>query len=290
MKKTILLLVAVMALGLASCDRKPHVNASDADMVIVDNGKLAFYDMEAKKLSYYEKETDSVINLLFDENNHLYYTVSKPQGLSLMMLDMSQTSPEPKVCADWGMTLEESVEEMSGDASCIYWDKGRENIFINKTDFEDYTFSIVLYNPTTGKVRTLSDEEIRDLYGFKYDFDPSHFYSDNNKFYYVTQEGKTCLNDKIDYNKFFQESDEVDVLEFDPETMSPDGKRLIYDAEVYWGEGWGCYCVANLDGTAQDLLLDSNIWDLVPQWLSDGSFVYVGKAGANFKKYFEHID
>jgi hypothetical protein len=176
------------------------------------------------------------------------------------------------------MTLYESVEEMTGDASGIYWDKGKENIFINKTDFEDYSFSTVLYNPSTGKVRTLSDEEIHGLYGSSYDFDPSHFYSDNNKFYYVTQEGKTCLNDKIDYNKFFQNTDEVLALEFDPEVLSPDGKRLVYEAGVYWGEGWGCYCVANLDGTSQELLLDSDIWDICPRWLADGSYVYVGKA------------
>lgn len=275
MKKTIFFLLAAMVLLAISCDRKPK--ATDADLVLVDHGKMSFYDKETKKTALFEKETDSVINLLFDKSNHLYYTVSKDQKLSLKMIDMNVSSPEPKLCADWNMTLQESIDEISGDPSGIFWDKTQENIFIYKTDYEEYYMNTLLYNTKTGEVRTLSEEEIYDLYSFDKDFDPSHFYSEDKQFYYVTPEGKICLTDKMDLKQIFDE-DEWEDISFEAESFSPDGQCLLFSANIFWGEGWGKYGVSSLDGASQTLLKESDIWDIIPQWLSDGSLVYIGEA------------
>ena len=94
--------MAVLTLFVMSCNRD---KVSDADLVVVDHGNMSFYDVEAQKLIPYEKETDSVLNLLFDDNSHLYYTVTKGDNLLLKMVDMNQSSPTPKECAYWNMGL-----------------------------------------------------------------------------------------------------------------------------------------------------------------------------------------
>ena len=267
--------MAVLTLFVMSCNRD---KVSDADLVIVDHGNMSFYDMETQNLILFEKETDSVLNLLFDESNHLYYTVSKNEKLSLKMIDLSAANPSPKLCADWNMTLQNSIDEFSGNVSNIFWDKTKENICIYKTDYEEYNFSTLLYNVNTGKVKELSGDEAYDIYGYSKDFDASHFFSEGRDMYYASPDGKVCLTDKVDFTQVFEDEDELEDLYFDAEAISPDGKRLVYSATIFWGEGWGYYGLANLDGTDQRLMKDTDIWDLIPQWLPNGSLVYVGKA------------
>ena len=280
MKKTILLLVAIVALGLVGCKHTPKDKKDvsyGGDVVVVDHGQLGFYDVETQKLTPFEKETDSVINLLFDDNNHLYYTISKDQKLSLKMVDLNEASPEPKLCADWNMDLMSSLDEMSGKPSPIFWDKNKENICTYKTDYEEFTFTTLLYNLKTGKVRAADEEE--DLYYYDFDkgFDQDHYYYEGTGFYHVTPEGKFCLTDQLNFDKVFDE-DELEGLEFISESLSPDGLRMLFEACVIWGDGWGHYGVSTLDGKEQTLFDDSDIWDLTPQWLADGSLVYVGQA------------
>ena len=65
MKKTILFLVAIMALGAVSCDRLSKKNGTD--LVILNGGKMSFYNAKTKALTLFEAETDSVINMVFDK-------------------------------------------------------------------------------------------------------------------------------------------------------------------------------------------------------------------------------
>ncbi|MBO6027124.1 MAG: hypothetical protein J6P73_07745 [Bacteroidales bacterium] len=280
MKKVIYSLVIVLALGLMGCDHetKTAKSLNNSDFVIVDHGKMSFYDAETQKLTPYETETDSVINLLFTDYDHLYYTVSKDQNLSLKMLDLSQAAAEPTLCADWNVKLNDVIDFMFGKVSNIYLDIEGGNIIIYSIDPEDVMMWPLAYNLESGKVRRLNDDESFSLSIFEHNFDDSHFYTEYRHFYYVSPEGKACLNDKLNLKAYFTDVDELDEVEFTPIAMSPDGKRVVYSAAVYWGEGWGCYCVADVDGKSQLLMSDTDIWQGRPEWIANGSLVYVGKA------------
>ena len=80
MKKTLFILIAVVAFGLMGCD---NTTISDADMVIIDHGQLQFYNHATQKLTPYKTETDSVVFVAFDNDNHLYYTTNKQGVLEL---------------------------------------------------------------------------------------------------------------------------------------------------------------------------------------------------------------
>ena len=69
MKKTIFFLIALMALGITGCDRFHKADLSKVDLVVIQHGQMQFYNHANKKLTPYEAEKDSVINVAFDNNN-----------------------------------------------------------------------------------------------------------------------------------------------------------------------------------------------------------------------------
>ena len=85
MKKTLFMLVILVAFGVMGCNRQSEADKADqsetsenellsVDMVLISHGQLFFYNQATKRLMPYEAETDSVVNVVFDKNNHLYPT------------------------------------------------------------------------------------------------------------------------------------------------------------------------------------------------------------------------
>ena len=275
MKKTVFLLMLVLVVGFMSCNRKPKASDSNIDVVLLNHGELSFYDADAKQLTHYDKEIDNVINMAFDNNNHLYYTSSKDQQLSLKMLDLNQEKPEPKFCANWNTTVGEAYDYMIDRVHELYFDNANENIYFHRFDTAVGYFRPLVYNIKSGKVREVGDEETYSLNYGTTNYRTDHYYTENRRFYYVTPEGKVCLNDKIDFTKYFIEEEERDNIEFNPVSISPDGKLMVFTAAVYWGEGWGYYGVSTIDGSTQTMLDDSDIWDYTPKWLDNGNLVFI---------------
>ena len=274
MKKGVIYFLFFLVLGLTGCNNKLR-DASNVDAVLLNQGKLSFYHLKSQKLIPYEKETDSVINMLFDDHNHLYYTVSNNRQLSLKMLDMNQHRPEPKFCADWNTSLDLVYDDAMDRVLELVFDKAGENIYLYRMDPLMGYMTPVVYNIGSRSVREVGEDE---EYQLRYDTpncNTSRCFTENQLFYYVTPEGKCCLNDKIHFEAYFENEDERRDLEFLPLSLSPDGKAMVYSAVVYWGEGWGYYCVANLDGSMQTLLGSTDIWDDDPQWLDDTTLIFV---------------
>ena len=280
MKKT-LFFVALMALCFVGCDRQPKpgktetIDTTSVDMVIIKHGQMQFYDHETQKVMPYEAETDSVVNIVFDHNNHLYYTAAHQQDLKLKMIDLSAKDPKPTLCADWKLNLDDITDVMFGTGAVkLEIDDGMENLYMmNNHTNESLTFDYETYHIGSGKSEGMSYEDHR-LANISTSF-MDHFFEEQGKLYYVTPEGKVCLNDQIDFSAYFEEGDLGD-LGFYPMSMSPDGQTIVFDANCEIGEGWGFYCLASSDGKRQSVLADSDNWKMMPQWLDDGSLVYVG--------------
>lgn len=274
MKRTFFFLIAAMALGFMSCDRSDNVARVDA--VIISHGQMQFYNHEAQKLTPFEAETDSVVNIVFDRNNHLYYTAAKQQALALKSLDLSEAHPQPQLCANWKLTLDQITDMMfNTGASSIFMDENMENLCMISSYFdEDNPIGVEVYNITSGSTKGLTYEEFQPVNTSTVAQD--HFYDEQGTFYYVTPEGKVCINNQIDFSKIFEEEDLMDLY-FYPNRISADGKQIVYEAGIEIGEGWGYYCVASSDGQQQCVLTDSDSWTLAPDWLADGSLVYVGE-------------
>ena len=159
MKKICILLVAVMALGIVGCNRtqtpqtkqenKQLVALAKCDMVILEGGKLVFFDNTTQEKTTYTAETDEVVNAVYDENNHLFYTVAKAADhrLELKVLDLNVTDPQPQHCIDWQLSKDEIINPMTGSITTLDWDDKHENLIMAKTNPEDlFVNDYVVYN------------------------------------------------------------------------------------------------------------------------------------------------
>lgn len=271
MKKYCFILM-IMALGFTSCFRESQ---ETRDVVSLSKGQLSFYDAETHALTPFKAESDSVVNMVFADRDHLYYSAANNQKLSLKMIDLSESKPTPKLCANWNLTVEETIDYMFGRASELFVDEQGKNIYILGMDFDEGFMVPYAYNLDSRQVRKVGDEE--RIYNAGDWIDYSRFFTYNHLFYYVSPKGKACLNDKIDFSMYITDEMELQDLEFGARSFSPDGKKVLYTAMVYWGEGWGYYCVADADGASQRVLGDSDAWHGDPKWLADGTLVYIGQ-------------
>lgn len=275
MKHTTLILTALLALLFVGCDRdKPDL--TKVDMVVIHHGQMQFYNHASQTLTPYEAEKDSVVNIVFDHDNRLYYTAANQQALTLKCIDLSETDPQPKLCAIWQLTLDRITDfDFDTGAASIFMDGAMENICMKGVDYSEDNLPVEIYNIASGQTQRMSYDEYYEQFGNEEVF--NDFYNEQGKFYYVTSDGRYCLNDQIDYNKVLG-FDEVEDVYFSPTNkISPDGKLIAFHIVVGEGEGWGYYAVASKDGQKQTVLTDSDIWTDGPDWLSDGTLVYVGK-------------
>ena len=277
MKKILYLLVVLMTVGFIGCNRT-QADLGKVDMVILKQGQMQFYDLASKQLLPYVAEADSVVNIAFDHNNHLYYTTACQQDIKLKMIDLSERHPKPTLCADWQMTLSQITDDMWNTGACaLYIDKDCNNLYIlNQSPYQD-AIEVEYYNVGLGQAGTMSGSEYWENYDGDPRFESDQFYNADQKLYYVTPEGKVALTDKMDLMPLFDIEDCAQYMHFYPMETSPDGKRILIKANCELGElDYGYHCVATLDGQQQSILTDSDLQSFYPQWLSDGSLVYVG--------------
>ena len=154
-------------------------------------------------------------------------------------------------------------------------DEALENLYLMRGSFEDDDpIYAEAFNMASGIKKELTFEEYEPVYQLSIAQD--HFYSEQEKFYYVAPEGKVCLNDQIDIRSDNHDQFAWGDVEYLPVKMSQDGKKIVYEYTYEVEGGYGRYCVADSDGQHQTLLQDSDMRTLSPQWLADGSLVYVG--------------
>ncbi len=279
MKKLLPILLSLLAILAMSCDRK------NVELVTLEEGELAFFDMKSQTLTPFEAETDSVISMVFYSRDQLFYTVCADQNLKLKMVDLSQKKPEPILCADWGMTLEENRNFMTGGVSDLYVNQNRAGVMIPRvTDPEYYSYTDAKeYNLNDKTVEIISIDDFYEDSALDEPLNYANFYNEDGTFYFVDKKGRHSLNDQIDLSDFF-EGEELDEVDYYPVSKNPHGDKVVFTALLPWGEGWGCYCLASLDGSAQCELPGSDVWDQEPQWLADGSLVYVSGEAIHIMK------
>jgi len=282
MKKTLFILVAAVAFGLMGCDNtaKPGENGkSDVDMAIIDHGQLQFYNHATQKLTPYSTETDSVVFVAFDNDNHLYYTTNKQGVLELKCINLLESRPQPKSCANWELTPDQyrSLQRnwLSRNRFGIFMDDNMENLYMACSEVNGFEPSAQVYNLASGQTKSLTWDEYCETN--RGDFGDDRFFAELGKFYYAGPDGAVCLSDKIDFNTAFEAYEEVmDEGSFNPVNVSPDNAKVVYSVKGELEESGGFYCVATCDGASQTLL-DSYLDELAPQWLADGSMVYAGR-------------
>ena len=305
MKKAYLFLSIAIVCAMVGCDQKPSTQVSDndekqmeqndekqssPDLGFVENGQLKFYDIQKDETEVYTQETDSVVNAVCSTDGKVYYNVISDNHLLLKCLDIKADNSMPESLADWGLDLTATKENFAlyGDMYLnndqtqialevdIMWFAGPcYNLAIY--DCASKTISKTILYQFNEEVETMDffdDENNFKVYAPEANFDIGRF-EDSDGFYYLNNGQKICLNDQL---KDMEDMGDFEVeFDHDPIALDPSGKRLLFATDVYLGDGLlGFFAVSSLDGKTQIALPNSDVMEDRPQWLSNGSLVYIG--------------
>lgn len=270
-------------------------------IVFLENGKLSLYDIASHETRPYFAESGNIVNFVCSDDGKLYFDVEENGRLLLKSLDLKVT-PEPTNLVDWGVVLGEQDEfSTMSPYGPMYLNRDHTQIGL-ETDvyyFAGGFFSnLAVYDIASGTLQTYkryrmgSDypEDLPDNSGFDIDYggglgdiDNSQFVDEEGLLYYfghpVGNGEYACMNDKIDYETIF--SFDISGFEFtaEPVSIDPTGQRVLLFYNAYLGDGIvGVYSVSTLDGKEQ-FVMSGTGEESHPQWLPDGSLVYIGYDG-----------
>lgn len=304
MKKLILIL-AVMVVAFASCEQnnnQPKAQpqsgfASSYDFFYLQEGHLYFYNLQTHEATLFEGESDFVQDALCSKNNVVYYNVIIDDALVLKRLDLNAADPQPEKLVDWDVLVEE--DEWSGMPSFgeMFFDYHESQIGLERDLhwFAGKCNNLAVYDLSTGKVNkyelyhtvdlgddTFTVEDLPDESGFdRWGSNASPkaektLFEIGDYVYYVGNGQKVCLNDQIDLEESFSFGldDGYDQMVIGED---PTGKKALIAMYTAIGDGEvGIYVVSTLDGKEQMELPGSAYTEDWPEWLPDGSLLYVG--------------
>ena len=276
---------------------------SKCDMVMLDNGKLFFYNSEQQALMPYEAETDSVVNSVFTNDGYLYYCVPVNGRMMLRCINLDAPDPKPIQIADWGLNYQSCVTETYGTVSPLSYYADRNMLGLwHEFSWDSYSLNEQkLYNLGTGKITDwnwetweeedpsrMSDgqEETEDA---KVDL-REFLHAEGDNYWFEDGIDQVCLTDNLDLDRYISDPDYASEREFEFVSSSPDNSKVLYMAILEWGDyPHGPLCVSSVDGSYQTALEDTDCSDFKAEWLDDGSLVYVGyeqlETGKEFSKW-----
>lgn len=329
MKRHFYSLLMLLTMGLASCNItiKPDLNSvttnvdsvevtvnmkvygdsiasqpvdlTQCDMLMLDNGKLSFYNSTTAVMTPFEAEKDSVVNCVFTGDNKVYYCVACKPKILLRCVDLEQANPQPQELTDWGVPYEKCVTETYGTVSPLEYYRGKNTLGLNHNfSWDGYWFTDKkLYNIETGEItdwtwkweeeyqrmRNRNDEEQTE--------ENYHYISTANELqeyltrsegqYYLTDgngDNIACLTDQIDFSKYVSDPEYASDVDFEYVSSSPDNLKVLYMAILEYGDfPHGILAVSSTDGKLQMPLEDTDCTGFTAEWLDDGSLVYVGE-------------
>ena len=282
MKKIVYLLSLTLVLGIAGCNLQAGNRPAlyDCDMAIFDDGKLVFYNSTDNVFIPYEAETDYVLSGLFFKNETFFYTVSVNDELYLKSLDLQDPKAKPVTLIDWGLKLGDCL--VDGRVSSLVRYKYSALLmqefdyldFIDKfQDAKYYDFMTMEQSDSWPSTESTVDEG--EL------FNPEElFWAEENAYYYMTDTGRNCISDKIDFKKYASDPENAYDPQFNFVGMDPKGMCVAYSGLIEWGhEGHGPLCFATLDGKVQLALAGTDAAQVYCGWLQNGTFAYADSDG-----------
>ena len=264
------------------------------------DGKLIFYDLDAQTTRLRVDENGVVVGFVNTPDGKIYYNVEENGSLLLKSLEL-KTNAEPVTLVDWGINVESESEYGPTPYGKMYLNMDGNQIGLETDKMYyagSYFFNYAVYDIASGNIKTYEmyrmGEDMPEDVPCYIDFqmgdagndqgeptgiDYSQFVDEEGYLYYLgfpeVNGMHPCLNDKIDYQQYVAfgpgESDfTADLISLDPE-----GKRALVFFNGVMGDGIiGIYNVSTLDGKEQ-YVLPGSCDESHPQWLEDGSLVYV---------------
>ena len=294
MKRTIYLL-AILVL-LASCtggNKSGNTEQQTADttagnaymqstLAYLIDGELYFHSFDENTKVKFAEEPEPILNFVFDkEGETLYYSVERENMLWLKSADISKSEITPEWVISWQLIKDNAFSHTG--MSPLFYHEGKVIVMHRYHDDSPYFDKMCFYYIDEKNIAQLAldIDFIRSTGGMlpREEID-KYFEVTDEQLYYVHNNAKVCLTDKIDFKAIEEENRDdsyiSDTRHYSYYTFSPDRSKVAFVAEMLEND-WvhGPYCIANVDGSKQMALKESNLMvDSKPTWLNNNELVF----------------
>lgn len=247
---------------------------------LTQNGRLYFYNTQTNTPVKFTEESDgTILNFVFNPNNgNMYYTAERDGSLWLKVADFSTSPAQTEWVADWKLSKSDCYSETLGEITPLLFHKG-QLLIQHDFEWEMYSFTkSVVYNTTNQQFKRINEFDYDLIQKFSNKSNTEHgenkrdFSTKNNQLYFKN----VCVTNEIDFESIKTEGYGVET-EFINYSVSPDGRKVLFGAIIEFGDlAHGPYCIANADGSNQQILEDTDIGDdKKPHWMQNGNVVYI---------------
>lgn len=253
--------------------------------------QLYFYSLNENRKVKFVEEPTAIYNFVFnDKGEKLYYSVERDNSLWLKEAVISDSIVSPQLLHAW--TLKRDDELPNGYPSQLLF-REVEELYHDGELLLEYDFDIGSYNFRKFDIYNLAYESTfhgdkesdwgligKFNKGVSSDKRAGYFETTREQLYYMHNNVKICLTDKLDINSLKTKEDIDDEIktEFHNYTFSLDGTKVLFKILLGYNEETfrGPYCIANADGSKQIILEQAGeSWNKHPLWLKNNSLVFI---------------
>lgn len=313
MKKTMIILFAVMALGFSNCVNKnksqsqenqsiedateiieeseePELTlAVNADFIFLQTGLIIFYDLQTDRGTHYADEEDYVSNIVCTDQGMVYYSAHSNNRLRLKSLDLTVPDPKPVLLATWPVKLDDESEYPSYGNMFLNQDQSQIGLEVDFSWYGGLCNNLLVYDCESQRIHKIEmyhfdAEEGMMEFEEDIDFVPNNpepnfnieLFEDGECLSYLGNGTPVCMSDPDKDKEYFSNIFEDIQPDHVPVSLDPTRTKVLFGASTYIGDGEvGYYAVSSLDGKDKMVLTSPSNMDVTPQWLKDGSLLFV---------------
>lgn len=287
MKQTIHLL-GLLVLLLACKNDKQSDTAhayTDCPLTYLIDGELYFHDFIRDEKLKFTEETEPILNFVFDEEGKtLYYSVERNGTLWLKAANISNPEVAPEWLISWSLDIEKDMGFSFVGMSPLYYHEGNI-IVMHGYNLDSFYYDLMTHYYINKKETTQMDMDIgfiRSTYGMlSWEESYKHFKQNDNQLYYIPNSKSVCLTNKIDFKAIEEKNRDnfeiANTRSYSYYIFSPDRSKVAFGVGMLEGSEWvvGPFCLANVDGSKQMALLESNFTVVSnPIWLNNNEFAF----------------
>ena len=219
---------------------------------------------------------------MFDkEGETLYYSVERENMLWLKSADISKSEITPEWVISWQLIKDNAFSHTG--MSPLFYHEGKVIVMHRYHDDSPYFDKMCFYYIDEKNIAQLAldIDFIRSTCSMLPSEEIDNYFEvAEEQLYYVHNNAKVCLTDKIDFKAIEEENGDdsyiSDTRHYSYYIFSPDRSKVAFVAEMLEND-WvhGPYCIANVDGSKQMALKESNLMvDSKPTWLNNNEMVF----------------
>lgn len=255
---------------------------TECDLAYLIDGQLFFHNVDGNQKVKFTEEPDTIFNFTFDiEGKTMYYSVLCDNFLWLKSVDIDQSEITPQWLTNLELTKKDCTTETYGEVSPLFY-YNRELIIQHNFNWEYYGFeSMAIYSIANKSIaqKEYNYELIQMASGeLSYEKSEQYFEKIDEQLYYKYKNTNTCLSDQLDFKVLRNKESEDYWVEtdFTSFTLSPNETKILYGAMIEMGDlGHGPYCIANVDGSNQMILKETDIAsNKKPIWLKNNNVAF----------------